>query len=120
MIRTALRLAMGLAVVAGAVPAFAQDPRVVDPGACAGTGTAAQQRQNQGGFGGNTGLSLDVPIGKVEVSPEYLGGEPVYVRRTTTGGGAAVVEVSTTPFIAEGGASGTTGVLGSPDQPAGW
>jgi hypothetical protein len=118
--RTALCVATSLAVFVSAVPASAQDPRVVDHGKCAGIGIAADERQTRQKFGGKTGISLDVPIGKVMVAPEFLDGEPVYIRRTTPTSGLAVVEVSTTPFVSDEGAVEVAGLLGRPDQPAGW
>jgi hypothetical protein len=105
--RTALCIAFGLGAVVAVVPAaFAQS---------AGTGVNAEERQPRG----TTGISLEVPIGRVSVGPEILDGEPVYVRRSTVREGVTIVEVSTTPF---------TPVLASneappgvrPDQPAGW
>jgi hypothetical protein len=112
-------IAIGLAAVVGVVPAsFAQNWRAL--GKPAGTGIGAEERQTHQRFGNNTGISLEVPIGRVSVGPDLVGGdEPIYVRRTTVSGGITIVEVSTTPFVA---------VLSSnkeppgvrPDQPAGW
>jgi hypothetical protein len=100
-------MAIGLAAVVGVVPAsFAHDVRVLDHGKRAGTGS-------------NTGISLVAPIGTVSVDPEFLDGEPVFVRRTTAGEGMTVVEVSTTPFMLEG-SPGAGGSMGRPDQPASW
>jgi len=117
--RTALCMAIGLAVVGGVSASFAQDSRVLDHGKSAGTGIEPKERQTDQRSGSNTGISLEVPIGRVSVGPEVLDGEPVYVRRSTVREGVAIVEVSTTPF---------TPVLASneappgvrPDQPAGW
>ena len=118
--RTALCMAIGLAVVVSGVPAsFAQDSRVLDHGKSAGTGIEAKERQTHQRPGSNTGISLEVPIGRVSVGPEFVDGEPVYVRRMTVREGMTIVEVSTTPFMP---------VLASneeppgvrPDQPAGW
>jgi len=112
-------MAIGLAAVVGVVPAsFAQNWRAL--GRPAGTRIDAEQRQTRQGFATNSGISLEVPIGRVSVGPDLVGGdEPIYVRRTTVSGGITIVEVSTTPFVA---------VLSSnkeppgvrPDQPAGW
>ena len=115
--RTALCLALGVAVALSAVPAFAQHPRVPDHGKCAGTGITVEAPQT---LGSNTGISVVEPIGSIRVDPESLDGEPVYVRRTTVTSGVAMVEVSTTPFISNEESSGVPGVLGRPDQPAGW
>ena len=113
-------MAIVLAAVVGVVPAaFAQDARVVDHGKSAGTGIEAKERQTHQTSGSNTGISLVVPIGRVSVNPEFLDGEPVYVRRMTVREGVTIVEVSTTPFMP---------VLASneqppgvrPDQPASW
>src|SRR5678815_2173562 len=66
--RTALCLAIGVAIVAGGVPAsFAQDSPVPDPGKPAGTGIEAKERQKHQGIESNKGISLAEPIGKVSV-----------------------------------------------------
>jgi hypothetical protein len=120
LMRTALCTLFGLAAVATGVPAsFAQDWRALDHGKPTAPGTEAEERQTHQRPGSNRGISLDVPIGTVSVNPEFLDGEPVYVRRTSVGEGMTVVEVSTTPFMP---------VLASnqqppgvrPDQPASW
>jgi hypothetical protein len=114
-------IAIGLAAVVGVVPAsFAQDSRVLDHGKLAGTRTEGEERQAHQTFGGNTGISLAVPIGRVSVGPDLVGGdEPIYVRRTTVSGGITIVEVSTTPFVAVLSSNKESpGVR--PDQPAGW
>ena len=113
-------MAIGLAAVVGVVPAsFAQAPRVADHGTSAGTAFEAVERQAPQTAADNSGISVDVPIGKVWVGPEFLEGEHIYVRRETARGGIAIVEVSTTPFMAEGPA-GAGNLLGRPDQPAPW
>ena len=116
--RTALCMAIGLAVVV--VPAsFAQDSRVVDQGKSAGTGIEAEERRTHQRPGSNTGISLAVPIGRVSVGPEFVDGEPVYVRRTTVRPGMTIVEVSTTPFMPV--FPGVDELIGRPDeQPASW
>jgi hypothetical protein len=121
-------LAIGLAVVVGVVPAsFAQDSRVLDPGKSAGTGIDAEERQTHDemsdGLRSETrehrGVFVAVPIGRVWVAPEFLGGEPSYVRRTTLRAGMTIVEVSTTPFMPE--PPGVGKLIGRPDeQPASW
>ncbi len=117
--RTALCMAIGLAVVVGVVPAsFAQDSRLPDQGKSAGTGTEAEEQQTDQGLGSNTGVSLAVPIGKVWVGPEVVDGEPVYIRRTTVREGTTIVEVSTTPFMPALSSGEVPRVR--PDQPAGW
>jgi hypothetical protein len=123
--RTALCLAIGVAIVAGGVPAsFAQDSRVPDPGKPAGTGTEAKERQKHQGLESNKGISLAVPIGKVSVGHGSLSGEPIYVRRSTVREGMTIVEVSTAPFMpvlaSNEGPSGGGQLVVRPDQPAGW
>jgi len=111
--RTALCVAIALAVPVSVVPAS------LAYGKSAGTGIEAKEPQTHRGLGSNTGVSVELPIGKVWVDPELLAGEPVYERRTKVSGGITIVEVSTTPFMT---------VLASnqrlpgvrPDQPAGW
>jgi hypothetical protein len=112
-------MAIGLAVVVSGVPtSSAQDPRVLEQCKSARTGIEGEERQTPQRPGSNTGVFLEVPIGRVCVGPESVEGEPIYVRRTTVSG-MTIVEVSTTPFVA---------VLSSnkeppgvrPDQPAGW
>lgn len=114
-------MTIGLAVVVSVVPAsFAQDPRVLEHCKSAGTGIEAEERQTQQRPGSNTGVFVDVPIGRVCVGPEFLGSEPVYVRRTTVGEGITIVEVSTTPFTPVLRSKEVAGLIGRPDQPAGW
>ena len=116
--RTALCMAIGLAVV-GVPASFAQDSRVLDHGKSAGTGIEPKERQTDQRSGSNTGISLEVPIGRVSVGPEVLDGEPVYVRRSTVREGVTIVEVSTTPFTPVFASNeAPPGVR--PDQPAGW
>ena len=115
-------IVIGLAAVVGVVPASsAQDSRVLDHGKSAGTGIEGEERQAHQTFGGNTGVSLAVPIGRVSVGPDLVGGdEPIYVRRTTVSGGITIVEVSTTPFTPVLRSNEVAGLIGRPDQPAGW
>jgi hypothetical protein len=115
-------LAIGLAAVVGGVPAsFARDSRVLDNGKSAGTGIEAEERQTHQRPGSNTGISLEVPIGRASVDPESLDGEPIYARRTTVREGMTIVEVSTTPFMPVLASNeGVGGSIGRPDQPAGW
>ncbi len=113
-------IAIGVAAVVGNVPAsLAQDSRVLDHCKPAGTGIEAEQRQTHEGPGSNSGISVEIPIGSVCVSPESLDGDFVYVRRTTDTAGMTIVEVSTTPFMADL-SSNEVGSIGRPDQPAGW
>ena len=116
-------MAIGLAAVVSVVPAsFAQDSRVLDHGKSAGTGIEAERQTHQRP-GSNTGISLEVPIGRVSVDPESLDGEPIYVRRMTVRERLTVVEVSTTPFmpvLASNEEPRGVGSIGRPDQPAGW
>ena len=115
-------LAIGLAAAVTVVPAsFAQAPRGLDHCKSAGTGIEAEERQTHETPGGNTGVSVAVPIGRVCVGPEAVDGEPSYVRRITATEGMAIVEVSTTPFMPDLGSSeGPSGAIGRPDQPASW
>lgn len=113
-------MAIGLAVVVSVVPAsFAQDPRVLEHCESAGTGIGADERQAEE-RASNTGVFLEAPIGRVCVGPEFLDGEPIYVRRTPVSQGMTVVEVSTTPFLPVLGSNDVDGSIGRPDQPAGW
>ena len=115
-------MAIGLAAVVSVVPAsFAQDSRVLDHCKSAGTGIEAEERQTHQRPGSNTGVFVAVPIGRVCVGPEVVDGEPSYVRRTTAKEGMTIVEVSTTPFMPVLASNeGPPGVIGRPDQPAGW
>ena len=117
--RTALCIAFGLAVVGGVPASFAQDSRVQDHGKSAGTGIEAKERRTQQRPESNGGISLEVPIGRVSVGPD-LGGEAVYVRRTTVKEGMTIVEVSTTPFMPVLASNEEPPVVGRSDQPAGW
>lgn len=112
-------MAIGLAAVVSVVPAFAQDSGVLDHGKSAGTGKEAVERQTHQRPGSNMGISLAVPIGRVWAGPEFVDGEPSYVRRTTVREGMTIVEVSTTPFMPE--LPGVDKLIGRPDeQPAPW
>lgn len=120
--RTALCLAIGIAVVVGHVPAsFAQDSRVPDQGKSAGT---AKSRHTRQGLDSSKGISLVVPTGKISVDQGSPGGEQIYVRRSTVREGMTIVEVSTTPFMpllaSNEGSPGGTPLTVRPDQPAGW
>jgi hypothetical protein len=93
-------VAIGLAAVAAVVPAAsAQQPGVPGAGKSART---------------------SVPIGKVRVGPEFVDGEPVYVRRTTVRAGMTIVEVSTTPFMPVLSSKDQAAAVVRPDQPASW
>lgn len=121
--RTALCMAIGLAVVVGVVPAsFAQDSRLLDHGKPAGTGIGAEKRQTNQRPGRDAGVFVAVPTGRVRVGPQLVDGEPVYVRRTTVRDGMTIVEVSTTPFMpvlrSNEEPPGARKVR--PDQPASW
>jgi hypothetical protein len=118
--RTALCMVIGLAAVVGVVPAsLAQDSRVLDHGKPAGTGIEAEERQTHPRPGSNTAISLAVPIGRVSVGPDFVDGEPVYVRRMTVREGMTIVEVSTTPFMPVLASNEEPPGL-RPDQPASW
>jgi hypothetical protein len=120
--RTALRMAIGLAVGVSVVPAsLAQDSRALDHGKPAGTGTETKGRQTHSSLG--RGISLAVPTGRVSVDPQAVAGEPIFVRRLTVRDGMTIVEVSTTPFmpvLASNEPSGGGQLVVRPDQPAGW
>jgi hypothetical protein len=117
-------MAIGLAVVVGVVPAsFAQAPRVLGHGKPAGTGIEAEKRQTHQRPASNTGISLAVPIGRVSVGPEFVDGEPIYVRRMTGREGMTIVEVSTTPFmpvLASNKEPPGIQLIVRPDQPTSW
>ena len=116
--RTALCIAIGLAVPVNVVPAS------LAHGKPAGTGIEAKERQTHQGLRSNTGISIAEPIGRVSVGPGLLAGEPVYVRRTTVREGVTIVEVSTTPFmpasLSKEEAAEVARSTVRPDQPAGW
>ena len=115
-------MAIGLALVVGAVPAsLAQDSRVLDHCKSAGTAVEAEEQQARQRPASNTGVSVVVPIGRVCVGPESVGGEFTYVRRTTVSKGMTVVEVSTTPFMPVLSSSEVpSGVIPRTDLPASW
>ena len=120
--RTALCMAIGIAAVVGGVPtSFAQDSRAADPGKPGGT---AKNRQTHQGLDSSKGISLVVPTGKISVDQQSLGGEPIYVRRSTVREGVTIVEVSTTPFMpvlaSNEGAQVSSLSIVRPDQQAGW
>jgi hypothetical protein len=126
-------IAIGLAVAGAAVPAsFAQSARVLSgkPGT---VGIEADERKTPDVLPeGPTpteqkraGVSVAVPIGRISVGPEFVVGEPVYVRRTAAHEGMMIVEVSATPLEPVLGASedhtGGRKLTGRPDeQPASW
>lgn len=124
-------VAIALTAVASVAPAsFAQDARVLDQGKSAGAGMQADQRPALDGLPdgvrpeaqAHPGVYIAVPIGKVRVGPEFVEGEPVYVRRTKVSAGMTIVEVSKTPFAPVLGDSlGAVASTGIPaDQPTGW
>ena len=115
-------VAIGLAVAVGNVPdSRAQDVRGLDR--CTSEVTAVQAKGPQAP-GSNRAVSVEIPIGSVCVGPEFVGDEPVYVRRTSAGNGMTVVEVSATPFESVLGSNerppGIYKLKVRPDQPAGW
>ena len=115
-------LALGLAALVAVVPAsLAQDTHVANPRKPVGTAIQAIAQRVHPRLGNSRGISLDVPVGRVWVSPKGLEGEAIYVRRTTAKAGIAIVEVSTTPFmpVSATGAEGFRGAV-RPDQPAPW
>ena len=113
-------LAVCIAAVVGAVPAsLAQGAEALYQGRSAGTTAMTPDRHTRSGFGGDTGVSLVVPTGKVWVGSETVAGEPVYERRTTVRAGMTVVEVSTTPFAPVASPAAPPPAV-RPDQPAPW
>jgi len=117
-------VAIGLAVVSGVPASSAQNSRGLDHCTSEAAAVEAQERQTQQATEGNAAISVEVPSGRVCVGPEFVGDEPVYVRRTSAGNGMTVVEVSTTPFMPVLGANekprGLFKLNVRPDQPAGW
>ena len=114
--RTAFCMAIGLATVV--VPAgFARG--AAKPGSPAGT--AIEERPTHV-RGSNAGISVAVPIGKVSVDPKVLGGEPIFVRRSTVREGITIVEVSTTPFepVLASSEGVSAQAIVRADQPASW
>jgi hypothetical protein len=111
---------IGLAVAVSGVPAsLAQDSRGLQSCGSAATGIEAEGRQTDQNPVSDTGVFVEVPIGRVCVGPEFVGSEPVYVRRTSVGAGMTIVEVSRTPFMPEK-AAGIVAMMTRPDQPASW
>ena len=118
-------VAIGLAVVVSDLPAsFAQESRGLDHCTSEQTAVEADQRQTQDTTASNTAVSVEMPIGRVCAGPQFVGDEPVYVRRTSAGSGMTIVEVATTPFMPVLGDSqkppGVYKLKVRPDQPAGW
>ena len=112
-------LAIGLAAVVGVVPAaLAQAPEVPGPGKSAGTGIEAEERRTQQTPGSDPVVSVAVPMGRVSVGPEFVDGEPIFVRRTTVRAGMTIVEVSATPFPPVLASNEKSPVLRSNGQPA--
>ncbi len=125
---------IALTVVASLVPvSFAQDSKVLDHDQYAGSGIPAEQRQAHDELSSGvssetqaqTSVHIAEPVGRVRVGPEFVDGEPAYVRRTKIIAGMTIVEISRTPFTpvlannqesSEGGAS----IGNPPDQPASW
>ena len=123
------QMAIGLAAVVAVVPAsFAQAPRAPGPGKPAEARIEAEERQTSDAMSDGPGsgarepkvVSVAVPIGKVSVGPEFVGGEPIHVRRTTIRAGMTIVEVSTTPFLPVPSANGPPAVGRPEEQPASW
>jgi hypothetical protein len=119
-------MAIGFAGVVTVVPAsFAQDARVLDRGKSAETGIETQEPHphDEVSDGLRAAASqhpdaiVAVPMGRVRVGPEFVGGEPIYARRVAREG-MMTVEVSTTPFMPE--PIGVDELIARPDQPAGW
>ena len=114
-------VAFGLAVVVAVVPAaLAQTPRTAGHGKPAGTAIEAEKRQTPQKPGNDTRASVAAPTGKVGVGPEFVDGEPIYVRRTTVRPGMTIVEVSTTPFMPVLSSKEQATAVVRSDQPASW
>ena len=112
-------LAMSLALAVGAAPgSSAQGPRGLDDCTSVETAIEPEERQTSQRPGSSTGIYVDVPIGRVCLSPESVSGEPAYVRRTTVGGRMTIVEISTTPFGP--GLPGESLISRPEAQPASW
>jgi hypothetical protein len=109
-----------VAVVAVVSAAFAQAPRVAGHGKPAGTAIEAGKRQPQQRRGSGTRATVALPTGNVGVGPEFVDGEPIYVRRTTVRPGMTIVEVSTTPFMPVLSSNEARPGAPRPDQPASW
>jgi hypothetical protein len=115
-------MVIGLAVVAGAVPAsFAQDTPAPDYGKPAGAEEPQAHEDMSDGSRSKTwehmGAFVAEPVGRFRVGPEFVDGETVYILRTPVSQGVTTVEVSTTPFEP----SGVGELTGNPDEhPAGW
>ncbi|HXG81080.1 MAG TPA: hypothetical protein VNJ05_04700 [Sphingomicrobium sp.] len=101
-------MAFGLAIGVGVVSAsFAQDPSVPGDRKPAGIAIEAKKLQTHGATADasrsatleDKGVFVDAPIGRVWVDPEFVDGEPTYVRRTTAKEGMKIVEISETPFM---------------------
>ncbi len=114
-------MAIGLGAVVAIMPASpARASRLLDC-VSVGPGAEANESGKSQAPGNNARVVVDVPLGKVCVSPDSVEGERSYVRRTRAPGGMAIVEVSTTPFLPEPGSGDGVGQLfGRPDQPASW
>ena len=119
-------MAIGLGGVVWIVPASsAQDSRAPDHAKVAGTGIEADERQTHDEMSDglrseareHAGAIVAVPTGRFRVGPEFVDGEPIYIRRTVRES-MATVDVSTTPFMPE--PLGIAELIGRPDQPAGW
>lgn len=125
-------MAIAFALVLGGGPAtFAQDSIAPHHGKPAAPGPTAEQRSTQdeqyAGAGSEAaepaGMYVAVPIGRVKVGPEFMDGEPVYVRRTRNSAGMTIVEGSTTPFMPDLGweASADYASINNPSMyPAPW
>lgn len=113
-------MAIGLAAVVGVVPAsLAQDSPVLDRCKPAGIGIEAEEGQTHRKPGSDTGVFVDVPLGRACVGPDFVDGEPTYVRRTKASEGVTIVEVSTTPFTPV--LPGVEGmIVRAEEQPASW
>lgn len=126
--------AIALTVVASLVPAsFAQDSKALDHDKYAGSGTPAEQRQADDELSGGvssgapaqSSVHIAVPIGRVRVGPEFVDGEPVYVRRTKIMAGMTIVEISKTPFMPvlannQESSRAVASIGNPPDQPTSW
>lgn len=126
-----LLIATSFAVVVGFVPASsAQNSQSVDHGKPTGTGKDAEERPDETSDGPGpgdrkpVGVQVAVPIGRVNVGPQFVDGQPIYVRRSTVGVGMTIVELSATPFAAElrpgEDYPERSALIVNPKEPLGW
>ena len=124
--RSYLSVAIGFAaIVTGHPSAFSQDVEVLDQTKSAECRSDENDRQAKSVDGLTVesqpyaGVFVEPPVGTVRVGPQFVDGDPVYVRRTTGIAGATVVEISTSPFMLDVQSNEPRAEV-RPDQPASW